>query len=134
MYHPSVPMNSDELEQEAAVAASEPEGYETGSERLREAHLQNGQIEARALFAPYFAIVAVGAALLTAWAMFGSVRLELVVGWVAVVAFANWATFRRVMDAAAWGSSRTARAGRDWVAVAEAVGGAADLGLRHRRA
>ena len=38
------------------------------------------------LFAPFFAITGVGAALLVAWAMFGSTRLELIAGWLAVVA------------------------------------------------
>ena len=53
--------------------------------------------------------------------MYGSVKLDMVVGWVALVAFANWVSCRRAMDAAAWGSSRTARPRGRWFAVAEAV-------------
>jgi diguanylate cyclase (GGDEF)-like protein/PAS domain S-box-containing protein len=115
-------MDVDQEEHEPADLSTEPVGYETGSERLREAHLYNGQIEARALFAPYFAVAGVGAAFVTAWAMFGAVRLELIIGWVAAVAFANWTSCRRVMEVAAWGSSRTARPRGDWPAIAEAVG------------
>ena len=59
-----------------------------GNERLRDAHLHNGQVEARALFAPFFAVTAVAAALLTAWAMYGSVDEKLVIGWTAFPAYA----------------------------------------------
>src|SRR6185295_20084743 len=78
--------------------------------------------EARALFAPFFAVTAVAAALITAWAMYGSVELNLVVGWTALVAFANWVSCRRALEAAAWGNSRTAKPRTRWYAVAEAVG------------
>jgi diguanylate cyclase (GGDEF)-like protein/PAS domain S-box-containing protein len=125
MYHAPVSLDVDEQELEQVDIAPEPMGAETGSERLREAHLLQGQIEARALFAPYFAITGVGAALLTAWGMFGSVRLELIVAWVAVVAFGNWAVCRRALEAAAWGGKSTERARRDWIFVAEALGLAA---------
>jgi diguanylate cyclase (GGDEF)-like protein/PAS domain S-box-containing protein len=111
----------DEQDQEPIELAPEPVGYETGSERLREAHLHNGQVEARALFAPYFAVAGIGAAALTGWALFGSARVELIIGWLAAVIFANWMIYRRAVDAAAWGSSRTAKS-RDRIAVAEAVG------------
>jgi len=104
MYHAPVPFDADQQELDTADAAPEPVGYETGSERLREAHLQNGQIEARALFAPYFAITGVGAAFVTAWAMFGSVPLEMIVGWAASVSFLNWVVYRRALQAAATGS------------------------------
>ena len=125
MYHAPVPLDIDQQEHEQVELAPEPVGYETGSERLREAHLYNGQVDARGLFAPYFAVSAVGAAIVTAWAMFGSVRLELIVGWVAVVAFANWTSCRQALQAAAWGASRAARPKGDWIAVAEAIGLAA---------
>src|SRR5215217_834794 len=122
MYHAPVPLDVDEQELEPADVAPEPVGAETGSDRLREAHLIAGQIEARALFAPYFAITGVGAALLTAWGMFGSVRLELIVGWVAVVAFGNWAVCRRALEAAAWGGKAAAqKPQRKWLPVVEAV-------------
>ena len=121
MYHAPVPLDVDEQEFESSELAPEPVGAETGSDRLREAHLLHGQVEARALFAPYFAIVGVGAALLTGWAMFGAVRLELIVGWVAIVSFLNWAVCRRALEAAAWGG-KNQRPHRTWVSVAEALG------------
>jgi diguanylate cyclase (GGDEF)-like protein/PAS domain S-box-containing protein len=125
MYHAPVAAEIDQEAEDPVDATSEPVGYETGSERLREAHLYNGQVEARALFAPYLAIVGVGASLIVAWALFGEARLELIVGWVAAVAFVNWASYRRVMDAAAWGTSRTAKGKAEWLATGEAVGLAA---------
>jgi len=122
MYHAPVPLDSDapesDLDQEPVTTAP----LDLGNERLREAHLHNGQVEARALFAPFFAVTAVAASLVTAWAMYGSVKLELVVGWTAMVAFANWVSCRRALEAAAWGNSRTAKPRTRWYAVAEAVG------------
>ncbi len=125
MYHAPVPMDADPQDIGLREEAAESLGFDLGNERLREAHLHNGQVEARALFAPFFAITAVAASLITAWAMFGSVPLNMVVGWAAVVAFANWVSCRRAMEAAAWGSSRTARPAARWFAVVEAVGLAA---------
>ncbi len=110
MFHAPVSVDADAPEVEPAEEGSDSFAVDLGNERLREAHLHNGQVEARALFAPFFAITAVAAALITAWAMYGSVEPELVIGWAALVAFANWVSCRRAMDAAAWGSSRTARA------------------------
>ncbi|MDQ8758316.1 EAL domain-containing protein [Sphingosinicella sp. LHD-64] len=89
--------------------------------RLRDAHLHNGQVEARALFAPFFAVTASVAAAITAWAMFGSVRTELVIAWVALIVLANYASCRRAMDVAAWAGSRTARPRSKWLAIAEAM-------------
>jgi diguanylate cyclase (GGDEF)-like protein/PAS domain S-box-containing protein len=123
MYHAPVPTDAEPEQPE--TAASEPDGYETGSERLRQAHLQNGQAAARALFAPYFSITAVLAALLCAWAMLETVSLGLIVGWVAAVSFANWVSCRRAMEAVRWGDSRTARPRLQSIAVIEAVGLAA---------
>ena len=60
MYHAPVSLDVDEQELEPVEIAPEPVGAETGSDRLREAHLLSGQIEARALFAPYFAVTGVG--------------------------------------------------------------------------
>ena len=83
MFHAPVPIDADRTSEAPATKAAEAIGFDAGNERLREAHLHNGQVEARALFAPFFAITAVAAALIVAWAMFGSVEPELVVGWVA---------------------------------------------------
>jgi diguanylate cyclase (GGDEF)-like protein/PAS domain S-box-containing protein len=121
MFHAPVAREVDQYDTDLADGGSEAMGFDTGTERLREAHLHNGQVAARALFAPFFAITAVLASLITAWAMYRSVRLDMVVGWAALVAFANWVSCRRAMDAAAWGSSRTARPRGRWLAVIEAV-------------
>ncbi|HYJ29933.1 MAG TPA: hypothetical protein VEW25_06285, partial [Allosphingosinicella sp.] len=122
MYHAPVSLDVDEQELEGVDVAPEPNGAETGSERLHEAHLLHGQIEARALFAPYFAITGVSAALLTAWGIFGSVRLELIVGWVAIVAFGNWAVCRRALEAASWGGKGSPKPRHNWMCIAEALG------------
>ena len=103
MFHAPVPIDAERQDSDLRAEAAEPIGFDAGNERLREAHLHNGQVEARALFAPFFAVTAVAAALIAAWAMYGSVELKLVVGWVALVAFANWVSCRRAMDAAARG-------------------------------
>jgi diguanylate cyclase (GGDEF)-like protein len=122
MYHSPVPMESDAPEPDLREEVAEAVALDLGSERLRDAHLHNGQVEARALFAPFFAVTAVAATLITAWAMYGSVELNLVVGWSALVVFANWVSCRRALEAAAWGSSRNAKPRARWFAVAEAVG------------
>ena len=123
MFHAPVPIDDRAASpNRGRRGASEPIDFDLGNERLRDAHLHNGQVEARALFAPFFAVTAVAAALIVAWAMYGSVELKLVVGWVALVAFANWVSCRRAMEAASWGGSRTARPRAKWFAVAEAVG------------
>jgi len=122
MLHQPVPANADVAELPMPVAAPEPIGFDTGNERLRDAHLHNGQVEARALFAPFFGITGVAAALVTAWAMSGSVPQNTIVPWVSLVAFANWVSARRAIRAASWGTSRTARPFGRWLAVAEAVG------------
>jgi diguanylate cyclase (GGDEF)-like protein len=123
MYHAPVPHDADHESFEPAVEESgDALGFDNAGERLREAHLHNGQVEARALFAPFFAITSIAGALLVAWAMFGSVRLGLIVGWVSVVAFVNWASCRRALEAASWGVSRTAKLSSKWLAVGEAVG------------
>jgi diguanylate cyclase (GGDEF)-like protein/PAS domain S-box-containing protein len=120
MYHAPV---SHDAAQPASIAPDtiEPALTDTGSEKLRDAHLHNGQVEARAMFAPYFAVSATAAAGLCAWAMFGSVQLELIVGWLSIVLFVNWVDCRRVLAAAAVGSSRTAKPHSIPWAVAEAV-------------
>ena len=123
MYHSPVPVDAQEAIE--APAGSESLGVDTASEKLRDAHLRNGQVEARALFAPFLAITSICAALVTGWAMLSSVRMELVVGWVAAVLFTNWFSCRHALERAAWGHSRSARMGTKFWAVAEAVGLAA---------
>jgi len=122
MYHAPVSMDLDQQEEEPVEALDEGMGPDAGSHRLREAHLHNGQAQARALFATWFAITAVGASLLVAWALFGSERLELIIGWVSLVAFANWTTCRRAIEAGSASGSRSARGGSNVRAIAEAVG------------
>ncbi|HTU13463.1 MAG TPA: EAL domain-containing protein [Allosphingosinicella sp.] len=112
----------DQQDAEAVSGAAEHVDFDAGNERLRAAHLHNGQVEARALFAPFFAVTAVVASLIVAWAMYGSVATEWVVGWVAAVAFANWVSCRSAIVAARRGGSRTARPRAKWFAIAEAVG------------
>src|SRR5205085_11922289 len=106
MFHAPV-ATDDPQEPEALTGKAEPIDFEVGNERLRAAHVHNGQVEARALFAPFFAITAIAAALIVGWAMYGSVDTKWVVGWVALVAFANWVSCRSAMIAAQRGGSRT---------------------------
>jgi hypothetical protein len=63
MYHAPVPLDADPDAGEPADTI-EPTLIDTGSEKLRDAHLRNGQVEARAMFAPFFAISAVATAAL----------------------------------------------------------------------
>src|SRR4028118_124051 len=98
MYHAPVPLDADPQSDNPAEEGVEALAFDGATERLREAHLHNRQVEARGLFAPFFGVTAVAASLITAWAMYGSVRLELVVGWVALVAFANWTSTRRALE------------------------------------
>jgi len=121
MFHSPVPID-DRQDAERAAASSEPMDFDAGNERLRAAHLHNGQVEARALFAPFFAIAAVAAALIVGWAMYGSVDSKFVVAWISLVAFANWVSCRSAMVAAARAGSRTARPRARWFAVIESVG------------
>ena len=96
--------------------------YADGNERLREAHLHNGQAEATALFAPYFAFAGVGAAILVAWPRFDQGRLFRIIPWLAAVAFAHWWTYRKAVEAGAGAGSRSAKAQAEWRPVLEAVG------------
>ena len=120
MYHSPVPIDAEDAPASPAESG-ESIGFDRANQKLRDAHLHNGQVEARALFAPFFSTTAMVAALITGWAMLGSVPVELVGGWVALVGLANWAAGRRALDRASWGASRTARGGTS-LAIAEAVG------------
>jgi diguanylate cyclase (GGDEF)-like protein/PAS domain S-box-containing protein len=125
MYHAPVPMDLDQQEVDSADLADESVDADIGSQRLREAHLHNGQAQTRALFAPYFAVTGVAAALLVAWAMFGNVRIELIGAWLAAVAFANWTNYRGAVQEGSSAGSRSAE-GRSVVrSIAEAIGIAA---------
>ena len=70
----------------AADANLEALASEAG-DRLRAAHLYQRQVEGRALFAGPLAVIAGIAALITAWAMIGSVRHDVVIAWAALVLF-----------------------------------------------
>ena len=120
MYHAPVPLDAHPDAVEADESGG-PLALDSAGERLREAHLHNGQVEARAIFAPFFAVTAVLGALVVAWSLLETVRIELVVGWAALVTGANWISCRRALQVAAWAGSRTARRSSKWVAVAEAV-------------
>src|SRR5689334_3202396 len=121
MFHAPVATDSKQEAGEPA-GASAPVDFDAGNERLRAAHLHNGQVEARALFAPFFAVTAVLAALIVGWAMYGSVNTTWVVGWVALVAFANFVSCRSAIQAARLAGSRTIRARSRGFATAEAIG------------
>src|SRR3954467_497015 len=94
MYHAPVPLDLAQQESEPVDRGDEGVGADASSQRLRDAHLHNGQAQTRLLFAPYFALTGVGAALLVAWALIGSTRVELSAGWLGVVGFANWTYYR----------------------------------------
>ena len=108
MYHAPVPLESDASGAGPREEGAEAAALDLGNERLRDAHLHNGQVEARALFAPFLAVTAVAAALITAWALVGSVDLKLIVGWTALVTFANFVSCRHALEVAAWGKRRRA--------------------------
>ena len=112
MFHAPVPVDPEAPGIAMPDEAAEAVGFDLGNERLREAHLHNGQVQARALFAPFFAVTAIAAALIVAWAMYGSVDHKLVVGWVALVAFANWVSCRRALEAASLGQQPHRQAAR----------------------
>ncbi len=127
MFHSPIPQDSQAVSAPSPALEEELHAltFDAAGERLRQAHLHNGQVRARALFAPFLGVTALVGALIAAWAMYPAVHHEWVVGWVALVAFANWVSARRAMIAASWGSSRNARLPAAWGAVAEAVGLAA---------
>jgi diguanylate cyclase (GGDEF)-like protein/PAS domain S-box-containing protein len=103
-------MDLDSQEADPAEVADDNVGGDASAQRLREAHLHNGQAQTRALFAPFFAITSVAAAGLVAWALFGSVTTGLIGGWIAAVAVANWANYAAAVREGASASSRSAEA------------------------
>ena len=98
MYHAPGSMDVDGQTQDSAALGDEALTPDVGSDRLRQAHLHNGQARTRALFAPYLAITVVGATLLVVWSLIGSTNVELLLGWAAVVVFANWVICRRAIE------------------------------------
>jgi diguanylate cyclase (GGDEF)-like protein/PAS domain S-box-containing protein len=121
MYHAPVPLDYDSQDAEPELV-DESVGVDASGHRLREAHLHNGQAQTRLLFAPYFALTAIGAALLAAWAMLGATRVELVAGWLAAVGLANWAYWRSAVGEGASSDSRSAEGRPLYRSIGEAVG------------
>jgi diguanylate cyclase (GGDEF)-like protein/PAS domain S-box-containing protein len=120
MYH--APVSADDPPQETLpVELPDEASDDAANNRLREAHLQNGQIEVAALFAPYFAFAGVGAALLAGWAMFGHTSPFFICGWLAAVAGAHWFVCRRALDAADQAGSRSAKKPPAWLPVVETL-------------
>jgi diguanylate cyclase (GGDEF)-like protein/PAS domain S-box-containing protein len=122
MFHAPLPAGSDADDPTQPDEAVESVVLDLGNDRLRDAHLHNGQVQARGLFAGFFAVTAVAAALITGWAMYGSVATNAIVAWAAAVTFVNWVSCRHALEIAAWGTSRTARSRGNWFAITEAVG------------
>ena len=121
MYHSPVPLDVDPQELEPAELADESVGADASSQRLRDAHLHNGQAQTRLLFAPFFALTGAGAALLVAWAMLGTTRIEFIAGWLALVGFANWTYYRHAKTEGAAAESRSAEGRPLLRAIGEAV-------------
>ncbi|HEY0043385.1 MAG TPA: EAL domain-containing protein [Allosphingosinicella sp.] len=122
MYHAPVPMDIDPQDQETAELADQGVGADASSQRLREAHLYNGQAQTRALFAPFFAVTGISAGLLAAWAMFGNVPVYLIGAWLVAIGVGYGAVYRIAMREGASASSRSAE-GRSIVhSITEAVG------------
>jgi diguanylate cyclase (GGDEF)-like protein/PAS domain S-box-containing protein len=121
MYH--APVSPEASQENPPVDLPDEEiSYEDGNHRLREAHLQNGQAEVSALFAPYLAVSGIGTALLAAWAMFGHTRVEFIVAWLAAVGFAHWVVYRKTVEAGSSAGSRSAKKRAEWLPIVEAIG------------
>ncbi|MDT9599253.1 putative bifunctional diguanylate cyclase/phosphodiesterase [Sphingosinicella rhizophila] len=115
-------MDVETQTQVPAELGEDSSGPDVGSDRLRQAHLHNGQAQTRALFAPYLAITVVGATLLVAWGLLASTNVKLLVGWVGLVAFANWVICRRAIEKGSLADSRSAKVRSLLPAIAEAIG------------
>ena len=125
MYHAPVNLDLEEQDAEPAEIAEHGVGMDASSQRLREAHLHNGQAQTRALFAPFFAATAAGGALLVAWAMYGGVQIALIGGWLTAVAATFWAYWRAAVREGEAANSRSAEGRSLPRSVGEAVGLAA---------
>ncbi len=122
MYHTSVSADPVPNEAPQAELLDEEAGCDGANERLCDAHVQSGQAEVSAMFAPYFAFAGLGSALLAAWAMIGHLSVAFVIGWLAALGGAHWFTYRKTMDAVAESVSRSAGRKADWVSVAGPLG------------
>ena len=122
MYHAPVPLDADQQDGELAEFVDAGVGTDVGSRQLREAHLQNGQAEARALFAPFFAITSVGSALLVAWSLLHHQAPLLIAGWLGAVLGANWLSYKIIIQEGSIAGSRSARRGTIFRPIAEALG------------
>jgi diguanylate cyclase (GGDEF)-like protein/PAS domain S-box-containing protein len=109
MYHAPVPLESSQQDAEQTELVDAGVDADVGSRQLREAHLHNGQAEARALFAPFFTITSIGGALLVAWSLVHHQSLFLIGGWLAAVVGANWMNFRITVQEGSVAGSRSAR-------------------------
>jgi anti-sigma factor RsiW len=78
MYHAPVNLDLEEQDAEPAEIAEHGVGMDASSQRLREAHLHNGQAQTRAC--SHFFRHRRRRRLLVAWAMFGGVRFALIGG------------------------------------------------------
>jgi diguanylate cyclase (GGDEF)-like protein/PAS domain S-box-containing protein len=121
MYHAPVTLELEPHETEQAEPADEHVGADASSHRLREAHLHNGQAQTRALFAPFFAATAVGAALLVGYTLYGNVGIGLIAPWIGLVAFANWTYWRRATADGTAAVSRSAEGRSTLQSVGEAI-------------
>src|SRR5947209_8934037 len=122
MYHAPVPLDSDQQDADTSELVDAGVDADVGSRQLREAHLQNGQAEARALFAPFFAITSIGSALLIAWSLFHHQSPLLIGGWLAAVFGAQLLNYRITVQEGSAAGSRSARRGTVLKPIAEAVG------------
>jgi diguanylate cyclase (GGDEF)-like protein len=121
MYHAPVSVEANDIEGNPADQPGEGMVYDYANDRLREAHLYNGQVEVAALFAPYFLATGLGCALLVAWGMSATVNPLLIGGWLAVLAGAHWLVYRKTLEIGQAAGSRTARHTAEWRPVALAV-------------
>src|SRR4051794_33490531 len=123
MYHAPVPLDLDQTDVEPAEVVDDGGvGADAGSKRLTEAHLHNGQAQARGLFAPFLAATSIGSALLVAWALFAATGPLLIGAWLAVVTGANFVNFRLAMHEKNAADSRSAEGRSPVRAIGEAVG------------
>ncbi|MFL6858573.1 MAG: diguanylate cyclase domain-containing protein, partial [Allosphingosinicella sp.] len=123
MYHAPVPLDIDPSEAEPAEVADNGAGVgvDAGSRKLTEAHLHHGQVQARALFAPFLTATSLGSALLVAWALFADTNPVLIAGWLAAVGGANFINFRFAMQERDAAGSRSAERRSPVRAIGEAV-------------
>jgi diguanylate cyclase (GGDEF)-like protein/PAS domain S-box-containing protein len=121
------PVSADAPAHEAPLAELPEEdvveiAYDEGNPRLREAHLQNGQAETSALFAPYFAASGIASAMLVVIDLFGNISMGMLIGWFVAVAGAHSFICKRALAAGSAAGSRSAKLRPQWLHVVEAAG------------